>query len=219
MNKKRIIYFALMFLPLLIAVIAFPFLPEKIPAHYNFAGEIDRWGSKYETLIFPLVTIGMGLFMLWMAKISAKQEENGKNNEKIVFYTGMGLSVFFTLEHCFFLYKSFAAAESMSYAHEADINQFVCILLGISLVIMGNFMPKLRSNGIIGLRTPWSMKNDITWKKSQLFGGISFMVCGAIMVVCGIFIDGYTAMGVALGLIIIDTIVCVIYSYKIAKKY
>lgn len=219
MNKKRIIYFALMFLPLLIAVIAFPFLPEKIPAHYNFAGEIDRWGSKYETLIFPLVTIGMGLFMLWMAKISAKQEEGGKNNEKIVFYTGMGLSVFFTLEHCFSLYKSFAAAESMSYAHEADINQFVCILLGISLVIMGNFMPKLRSNGIIGLRTPWSMKNDITWKKSQLFGGISFMVCGAIMVVCGIFIDGYTAMGVALGLIIIDTIVCVIYSYKIAKKY
>lgn len=219
MNKKRIIYFALMFLPLLIAVIALPFLPEKIPAHYNFAGEIDRWGSKYETLIFPLVTIGMGLFMLWMAKISAKQEEGGKNNEKIVFYTGMGLSVFFTLEHCFSLYKSFAAAESMSYAHEADINQFICILLGISLVIVGNFMPKLRSNGIIGLRTPWSMKNDITWKKSQLFGGISFMVCGAIMVVCGIFIDGYTAMGVALGLIIIDTIVCVIYSYKIAKKY
>ena len=131
----------------------------------------------------------------------------------------MGLSVFFTLEHCFSLYKSFAAAESMSYAHEADINQFICILLGISLVIVGNFMPKLRSNGIIGLRTPWSMKNDITWKKSQLFGGISFMVCGAIMVVCGIFIDGYTAMGVALGLIIIDTIVCVIYSYKIAKKY
>ena len=219
MNKKRIIYFALMFLPLLIAVIALPFLPEKIPAHYNFAGEIDRWGSKYETLIFPLVTIGMGLFMLWMAKISAKQEEGGKNNEKIVFYTGMGLSVFFTLEHCFFLYKSFAAAESMSYAHEADINQFVCILLGISLVIMGNFMPKLRSNGIIGLRTPWSMKNDITWKKSQLFGGISFIICGALMVVCGIFIDGYIAMCVALGLIIIDTIICAVYSYKIAKKY
>ncbi len=219
MNKKRILYFALMFLPLLIAVIALPFLPEKIPAHYNFAGEIDRWGSKYETLIFPLVTIGMGLFMLWMAKISAKQEEGGKNNEKIVFYTGMGLSVFFTLEHCFSIYKSFAAAESMSYAHEADINQFVCILLGISLVIMGNFMPKLRSNGIIGLRTPWSMKNDITWKKSQLFGGISFIICGALMVACGIFIDGYIAMCVALGLIIIDTIVCVIYSYKIAKKY
>ena len=219
MNKKRILYFALMFLPLLITVIALPFLPEKIPAHYNLAGEIDRFGSKFETLLFPIVTIGMGFFMLWMAKISAKQEENGKNNEKIVFYTGMGLSAFFTLEHCFFLYKSFAAAGSMSYAHEADINQLICILLGISMVIMGNFMPKLRNNGIIGLRTPWSMKNDVTWKKSQLFGGISCMVCGVLMVVLGIFMEGYAAMCAALGLLIADTIICVIYSYKIAKKY
>ena len=219
MNKKRIIYFALMFLPLVVAVIALPFLPEKIPAHYNFAGEIDRFGSKYETLIFPLVSIGMGFFMLWMAKISAKQEEGGKNNEKIVFYTGMGLSVFFTLEHCFSLYKSFAAAESMSYAHEADINQFVCILLGISLVIMGNFMPKLRNNSVIGLRTSWSTKNDTTWKKCQLFGGVSFIICGVLMVACGIFVEGYTAMCTALGLLIADTIICVIYSYKIAKKY
>ena len=103
MNKKRILYFALMFIPLFITVIALPFLPGKIPAHYNFAGEIDRFGSKFETLLFPLCTIGMGFFMLWMAKISAKQEKGGKNNEKVVFYTGMGLSVFFTLEHCFFL--------------------------------------------------------------------------------------------------------------------
>ena len=102
MNKKRIIYFALMFLPLVVAVIALPFLPEKIPAHYNFAGEIDRWGSKYETLIFPAVTVAMGFFMLWMAKIAAK-DENGKNNEKVVFYTGMGLSVWFTIMHCFLI--------------------------------------------------------------------------------------------------------------------
>ena len=91
MNKKKILYFALMFLPLLITVIALPFLPEQIPAHYNFAGEVDRIGSKFEMLIFPLCTIGMGYFMLWMAKIAAKQEENGNNNEKIVFYTGMGI--------------------------------------------------------------------------------------------------------------------------------
>ena len=219
MKNKKTIYYILMFLPLFISVVALPFLPEVIPAHYNFAGEVDRWGSKFETLLFPLCTIGMGFFMLWMAKISAKQEEGGKNNEKIVFYTGMGISLFFTAMHCFSIYKAFSAAGSMSYAHEADINQLICVLLGISLVIMGNFMPKLRNNGIIGLRTSWSMKNDVTWKKCQLFGGISFMVCGALMVVLGIFMEGYAAMCAALGLLIADTIICVIYSYKIAKKY
>ncbi len=28
-------------------------LPDKVPAHYNFAGEVDRWGSKWELWIFP----------------------------------------------------------------------------------------------------------------------------------------------------------------------
>ena len=219
MKTKKAIYFLLMFLPLLITVFALPFLPESVPAHYNFAGEIDRWGSKYETLLFPLCTIGMGVFMLWMAKIAAKSEEGGKNNEKIVFYTGMGISVWFTVLHCYFLYKDFAAAKSISYAYEADINQLCCIFLGLIMVVTGNFMPKLRNNGVMGLRTPWSMKNDTTWKKSQIFGGISFMISGALIVAFGIFLEGLLAMEIALGIIIICTVVCTIYTYKIAKKY
>jgi len=32
-------------------------LPEKLPGHYNFAGEIDRWGSRGELLIVPAVML------------------------------------------------------------------------------------------------------------------------------------------------------------------
>lgn len=37
-------------------------LPAQVPMHFNGAGEIDRWGSKYEMLIMPL--IGIGLFIM-----------------------------------------------------------------------------------------------------------------------------------------------------------
>jgi uncharacterized membrane protein len=158
----------------------------------------------------------MGFFMLFMAKIGAK---DGEKNGKIVFYTGMGTSLWFTAMHCFSLYKAFSAAGSMSFAVSVDINSFFCVLMGIGMVITGIFMPKLRKNSLIGLRTSWSMKNEITWEKSQRFGGISFIVCGALSVVAGLFLEELTSMFVVLGLLIIDTIICVIYSYKIAKKY
>ena len=219
MINKKTVYYVLMFLSLVIAVIALPFLPDTIPAHYNFSGEIDRWGSKYETLIFPFCTIGMGYFMLWMAKISSKDENGGKNNEKIILYTGMGISVFFTAEYCFSLYKDFTAAAGMGYSNAVDINRVVCVLLGIVLVITGNFMPKLRNNGIIGLRTPWSMKNDAVWRKCQVFGGISLIIGGVITVACSIFMEGYAAMCAALGIIIICAIAGTVYSYFAAKKY
>ena len=36
-------------------------LPERIPTHYNAAGEVDGWGEKFELLI--LVFIGSVLFL------------------------------------------------------------------------------------------------------------------------------------------------------------
>ena len=29
-------------------------LPARVPMHYDFAGEVDRWGSKYEILFLPV---------------------------------------------------------------------------------------------------------------------------------------------------------------------
>ncbi|GAB1477243.1 DUF1648 domain-containing protein [Bacillota bacterium] len=31
-------------------------ISDKIPGHYNVAGEIDRWGNKVELLILPLIS-------------------------------------------------------------------------------------------------------------------------------------------------------------------
>ncbi len=36
--------------------------PDIIPAHYNVHGEVDRFGSKYENLIFPGFSFLMAVF-------------------------------------------------------------------------------------------------------------------------------------------------------------
>ncbi len=42
--------------------------PDIVPAHYNFAGEADRMGSKYEYILFPVISAGMGAIFLLLAK-------------------------------------------------------------------------------------------------------------------------------------------------------
>lgn len=32
-------------------------LPDEVPMHYNAKGEIDRYGSKWETIILPVMTV------------------------------------------------------------------------------------------------------------------------------------------------------------------
>ena len=53
MKVKKVIFFFFVFLPLPAVLISLQFLPEQIPAHFDLSGQVTRWGSKYETLLFP----------------------------------------------------------------------------------------------------------------------------------------------------------------------
>src|SRR5699024_4949850 len=50
---------------ILLLIIIWGRLPEEVPAHYNALGEVDRWGSKFELLILPVV----GAFILLLMQI------------------------------------------------------------------------------------------------------------------------------------------------------
>ncbi len=43
-------------------------LPEKVPTHYGFGGEPDRWGTKSSMLILPFTTLAMWLLLTFAAK-------------------------------------------------------------------------------------------------------------------------------------------------------
>jgi len=65
--------------------------PDIIPAHYNFAGEVDRMGSKYEYILFPVISAGMGaIFLLVAKKVRTKKWESDALIEKIFLATAIG---------------------------------------------------------------------------------------------------------------------------------
>ncbi|MEI3239364.1 MAG: SdpI family protein [Lachnospiraceae bacterium] len=218
MKGKRIIFGILMFLPLAVVLAALPFLPDQIPAHYGFDNQVTRWGSKYEALLLPILTIVLGLFLLAMARYAAKHEESGKNNENVCLITGIVSLALFNLMTAYFLYTDFHKVENLSEA-AFDVNQLIFGFFGLCMLIIGNVMPKLRMNSMIGLRTSWSMKNEQTWKKSQRFGGISSIISGILMILASLMTRGLRCFMLCMGILVICLIVDVIYTRQIAKKY
>lgn len=207
-----------MFLPLAVVLAALPFLPDQIPAHYGFDNQVTRWGSKYEALLLPILTIVLGLFLLAMARYAAKHEESGKNNENVCLITGIVSLALFNLMTAYFLYMDFHKVENLSEA-AFDVNQLIFGFFGLCMLIIGNVMPKLRMNSMIGLRTSWSMKNEQNWKKSQRFGGISFIISGILMILASLMTRGLRCFMLCMGILVICLIVDVIYTRQIAKKY
>ena len=53
-----------------------------------------------------------------------------------------------------------------------------CILL--LLVILGNYLPNLRPNYFVGIRTPWTLENADTWRATHRLGG-KLMFFGSLL--------------------------------------
>ena len=217
MKIRKIVYFILMFLPLAVTLIVLPYLPEKIPAHYGFDNQVDRWGSKYEALLLPITNLLMGYFLLGMAKLAAKKEEYGENNKNVTIIVGILILILFNALNAYSLYTSFNKVENLS-SVSLDIGQLVFSIVGMLMIVTGNLMPKLRMNSMIGLRTHWSMKNEVTWKKCQHMGGISFIIGGIIIIGICIAMKGTPCLLAVLGVWAILIVNDVFLTYKTALR-
>lgn len=207
----------LTFLPLILAILAVAFMDEKIPIHYDSAGNVDRWGSRYEIFILPLATFLMSGFLLWMQKFAAKQEDYGDNNEKYIDLTIISCLIIFNVINILIIYGGLVKLESLN-LKSFSVLRLIIALSGALFIVLGNKLPKVKRNSLVGLRTKWSMANDLVWKKSQKFAGLVFIIMGLISIIVSMLANTKSLLIYYLAFIILSAIVMVIGSYIIYKK-
>lgn len=89
--------------------------------HYNAAGEIDRYGSRYENLLFPAVVLGIALLFAVMAGMQRRRK--APSNEKGILLAGIFLLVFLNLLFGYFMLSALAVSGG---AIEIPESGFVC---------------------------------------------------------------------------------------------
>ena len=213
-------------LPFAVTAALLNFLPEMIPMHFGFDGNVDRWGSKYEMLlvsaIFAVLPVVFQVIRSALAKkektsSDEKERAQAKANIKVMSMLGVFTLVFFDIVYGIILAVIFSMSDGNT---EFNINGFlkiICILMGILFVVTGNFLPKTKKNGFLGLRTKWSMYNDDTWMKSNRFSGFVMIIVGLLVMVSAVFVSEPYNVLLLIGLLLIGAVVSIIYSFKVYK--
>ena len=189
MKKIKLLYVVLMLLPLAITLAVLPQLPEQIPAHYNAANEVTRWGSKYETLVLPGLSILFGGILLGVARWSGKQKEGGAATERTCLWVGMGCLGLFLVMNVYFLYTAFRQVENLNQM-PLELSSLTWGALALVLLSSGLWMPKLKRSHVIGLRTKQSMSDDEAWHISQKTGSRVLTAGGAAILLVCLLTDG-----------------------------
>lgn len=206
---------ALVLLSFVIAGVFLALAPEQIPVHYNASGQIDRWGSKYEYLVMPVLTAVFAGFMAWVAGYERKKDR--ESNERVVAGMTVWVLILFNVLWLFFMVKAVKIAQTDGAAQELSARGMM-ILLMASFIPLGNRMPKAQRNSLLGLRTKWSMADDVCWQKSQRLGGIVMVTAGAVGVAVMSVVPAGWISWIAPVLILGAAAVASIGSYGIWKR-
>ncbi len=216
MSTKRLITWILAFVPMIITMMVLPILPDKIPAHYGLDGNVTRFGSKYELLTMPIITISMQFVWLLLEKHLMKDKEKGPHNSQAIFWINLVVTLIFTVLTISFFYLAYRGAGSIN---DIDYQKIVAIALSISWIVIGNILPKLKQNGLVGIRTTWTLASENTWYKTHRMGGKIAVITGmASGLLCLFVFNGETGIWVSLASSIIMLMSIVIYSYLVYKR-
>ncbi len=207
-KKINIILVSLVLFSFGIGIYFYPQMPEKMASHWNFKGEVDGCLSKFWGLfLMPIILIGVVLLYLIVPKLDPLKE----NIEKFRKYFD-GFIVLLLL----FLFYLYVLTIFWNFGLKFDIGQAIIPALAILFYYCGILLEKAKRNWFIGIRTPWTLSNDMVWEKTHKIGGKLFKIAG-IVTILGIFFQKYILFFIFVPIILV-AVYATIYSYTEYQK-
>lgn len=205
--KSAIPATALLFIPMIAGLILWNRLPEQMPIHFNAQGVADDWAHK-AFAVFGIPVFMIVCFILCVAVSLADPKR--QNIEGKPFALVLWICPFVSLLIAFVMY-----ATALGFA--LDVTTIMCFAFGLLFVIIGNYMPKCRSNYTIGIKLPWTLSDSENWNKTHRMAGYLWVICGAVMM-CAAFLKGTASAIVFTALLLVMVLVPTVYSYSLFEK-
>lgn len=209
MKKNWLFYLTLILslATLAINLAAYPHMPNRIPVHWGINGEPNRYGSRIEQIVLGALPLVIFILLNYLPYIDPRRDSYKK-------HAGAYSVISFVI--ILFISIMNLAGLFSTLGYPVPFQKVVPAFIGILFIILGNYTTQLRHNYFVGFRTPWALASEHVWKKTNRFGGYTFVVIGFIPFLS--FLIGAIAMYIFLGAMIIGIVLVYLYSYLVFKK-
>jgi uncharacterized membrane protein len=195
---------------LVVSAIIWPTLPERVPTHWNFQGQVDGWGPRWQAAwLLPAVALGVVGLLSALPLLGPFR----RNLESFRITYGrilvLVMAVFVAMHIVFVLNAA---------GRVIPVGRTLAVIIGTMLAVLGNWLGKLRRNFYIGIRTPWTIANEEVWERTHRVGGPLFVIHGVIVALSGIFGNDRGCFLVLMGGLIAIALFCTIYSLVLYRR-
>ncbi|NJD11600.1 MAG: DUF1648 domain-containing protein [Gemmatimonadetes bacterium] len=168
--------------------ILYPELPARIPTHWDWRGRVDDTAPRFPgAFLAPLLMAGLWVLLPVLRRIDPRRRNYERFDE-----------TFWVLLNVLSVGMLLLQAATLATALEAPFEPGRMVLggVGILFLVLGNYLPRLRSNWWMGIRTPWTLDSETVWRRTHRLGGWSFAVGGLVCLVAVLLLP-LEAAGVA----------------------
>lgn len=204
LNRTLIVTTALCLLPILGALLLWNRMPDQIPTHWNFAGEIDGYSSKPWALLgLPAFMAAMNLFLHFML------DKDPKAANMSPALRAISLWILPVLTNVLMLITYLVVL-----GVALRVESIVPVLTGVLFIAIGNYLPKCRQNYTMGIKTPWTLNTAENWARTHRLGGYCFTIGGLMLVLCAL--PGLWWLMIPA--ILLSAVVPMVYSYLLYRR-
>ena len=173
-NKKTLILTSVvMLLPILIGILLWNKLPDSMAIHFNFDNEADGYREKwFAVIIVPFILLAVHLIMAMIIAADPRKKNISSKVYGINIWVLPSLSLVLT-----------AVIYVYNLGIHFNISLFLGIFLGITYIIIGNYLPKTRQNYTIGCLLPWTYANEENWNKTNRLAGVINIIIGILVII------------------------------------
>lgn len=207
--KKRWVFAILLIVMLGVNVLLYSKLPDAIPSHWNINGQIDSYQGKW----FVFFPIGVYLFFALLFPLLRHfdpRKDHYLRFQKV--YDSFMIALFLFLFGMWLITMIACFCPSM-----VDIRLLMLLATSILFIVIGNLMPKMKSNFFMGIRTPWTLSNETVWFLTHRMAGWLWFI-GGFLLLPAIFLQSNASFLYLMVLVMILAIVPCAYSYVIFQK-
>jgi len=205
MRIKLIITLFFVLISFLVGLLLYTTMPEAMAVHWGASGEVNGYASRFVGLfLMPIIMCGIvGLFFV-LPKLDPLHTLDTNYSDwfcliLILFMIYVhGLTLLFNVGWKFNLVLGLIPAFSGLF------------------YFLGSMMKNITQNWFIGIRTPWTLRSEVVWRKTHRFGARIFQICALIGLFGLVFVK--LAIWFILVPIVVGTVGIVVYSYVCYRK-
>ena len=150
----------------------YPSLPDRIPTHWNWKGEVDGWSSRsFGTFFLPGMLAGMFLLFLALPWLSPKgfKIEPFRSTYNLIVVLVLALMAYIHV-----------VALQAALHPQLDVSR--ALIGGIFLLFggIGLLLGRVKRNFWVGVRTPWTLASDAVWDKTHHLSARLYSLAGVL---------------------------------------